>query len=116
MKHESALVHPAVPSSSGPQAAPLVQEQGESNRSELPARHTPGPWKVKRDGLHVSIETSKYSSIECYAGTMANARLIAAAPDLLAALQETHKLLAMSIFHNSACVEQARAAIERATS
>lgn len=46
MKHESSLAHPAAGDSLSAQARPLGKEQGESNRSELPARllHTFGKW------------------------------------------------------------------------
>ena len=65
------------------------------------AGHTPGPWRVdpdERDGMeynnHVITESGDRICFMAHAGHDrqaefdANARLIAAAPDLLAALQE----------------------------
>ena len=57
----------------------------------MPRAHTPGPWIVVKDGDHDRIETRIGSPIarvdnmrNAYKG---NARLIAAAPDLLEALE-----------------------------
>jgi len=66
--------------------------------------HTPGPWNVTRYGLQVYDKganlIAKVETLACIGGTddaaaqrasdqeQANARLIAAAPDLLAALEE----------------------------
>ncbi len=60
-------------------------------------RHTPGPWSLDYDTLaggHILVCTSDYGIAKVYdeepgsrGMNMANARLIAAAPDLLAALQ-----------------------------
>lgn len=54
-------------------------------------KHTPGPWKVRdihrvtdSNGQGVALMVTRYSQFEAYA----NARLIAAAPDLLAACQK----------------------------
>ena len=63
--------------------------------------HTPGPWKAIKRGVndeHVILPSERHRSAESWyiASTTgnvpedaANARLIAAAPDMLAALQET---------------------------
>lgn len=92
--------------------------------------HTPGPWKVKVDGQYTWVDGSKGKHVhvitangrtelawcgvanDYYAGeeNVANARLIAAAPDLLAACKlamdvleqwrtdhETHIVLARAI-------------------
>jgi hypothetical protein len=64
-------------------------------------QHTPGPWKAEgrnnlvvnsRDGNTIIIEPggSEYAKLE---ELQANARLIAAAPDLLAALREAATVL-----------------------
>ena len=84
-------------------------------------KHTPGPWKVEEDesGLYISMEplagTDEYLAI--YASPnpdqrQADARLIAAAPALLAALEASTKIH----FHNEYCpaCEIARAAIAAA--
>ena len=61
------------------------------------AKHTPGPWIVERGGYIVDARQSTIA--ECHSGgaqsiaeSQANERLIAAAPDLLAALRELHTL------------------------
>ncbi len=62
----------------------------------MKATHTPGPWRV--DGLLIkAIDHGKWFGIAKAGGTkltiegnMANAALIAAAPDLLAALEKLH--------------------------
>lgn len=51
--------------------------------------HTPGPWTQHK--LEVFTSNRKVCSVSCgrdYAGDIDNARLIAAAPDLLDALKE----------------------------
>ena len=64
----------------------------------MTGKHTPGPWQVKLtscfvDGLPVAgvwVEAPPYTSIANlipHVGVEANARLIAAAPELLAALK-----------------------------
>lgn len=64
------------------------------------AQHTPGPWKFYRDERYIESENANlrgdYDHVCDFrtdlAGNVneANARLIAAAPDLLAALQAIH--------------------------
>lgn len=52
-------------------------------------KHTPGPWELKKTRARIEVATPARGG--CYAFTHndeANARLIASAPDLLAALQE----------------------------
>jgi hypothetical protein len=55
--------------------------------------HTPERWEVDRDGIQVCVITgTRTVAVMGYGGTrsraMQNARLIAAAPDLLAALEK----------------------------
>jgi len=67
--------------------------------------HTPGPWKF--DGSHVTDRTNTVISIEGIAQphgvtadddpAWANARLIAAAPDLLAACHKICKAIAFGV-------------------
>lgn len=59
-------------------------------------KHTPGPWTLDRNSVLIPIESHSWA--EAYAGTPANARLIAAAPDLYKALalavrQNEHDML-----------------------
>ena len=97
------------------------------------AKHTPGPWTDKNrayDGMITGIDSEDDDDIviaKCYDDTegpnnistaemKANARLIAAAPELLAALErvlECHRLK-ISLDTNAGAVEQARAAIAKA--
>jgi hypothetical protein len=75
------------------------------------SKHTPGPWKVVRDGnplsagivaviehspdRHIAVEEDHFGGPWCAPDTWeANARLIAAAPELLEALREACRLYA----------------------
>ena len=64
------------------------------------SKHTPGPWETSRDAVqegHVQITVYSESDGERVATVFqceANARLIAAAPDLLAALERSLNWLA----------------------
>jgi hypothetical protein len=83
--------------------------------------HTPGPWKQHVDGekTYASVR-SPVGQIVADCGSrsdliaQANAKLIAAAPDLLEALQLMTESF-VSHFPNGIEVEKARAAIARAT-
>jgi hypothetical protein len=87
--------------------------------------HTPGPWAIEKDskdivkvrayatvatcttaGLWDSKRTQVISPEEC----MANARLIAAAPELLEVLEEYHKLSASDGWY----ADKVKAAIAKA--
>jgi len=84
--------------------------------------HTPAPWKhCETYGL---IKYGKTEIAALHSGNIANARLIAAAPELLAALQalmaldvKGHALADRLQFSNSgrALLNQCRAAITKAT-
>jgi hypothetical protein len=92
--------------------------------------HTPGPWLVRGRGL-ISVNTKADKSIVAEvitngtrSETKSNARLIAAAPDMLAALQEIADGLAdtrstpgqhMTLIPKARACEIARAAIARAS-
>lgn len=54
------------------------------------SRHTPGPWKVYNDGTDVCDDSGHIAACEGtgYDETVANARLIAAAPSMYEALKE----------------------------
>lgn len=56
--------------------------------AEETAAHTPGPWRatLHANGL-VKVESNQRVICDGFRGEEANARLIAAAPDLLAALK-----------------------------
>ena len=96
----------------------------------MSAKHTPGPWTYEGDHTHRQYNIRMLSREEKHICTVnnlpphvlanrdqstaeANARLIAAAPDLLASLQE---LLALHIAHHNAIEHAAaRKLIRRAT-
>lgn len=71
------------------------------------SKYTPGPWKRKIKS--VLIPVAPYEWAEAYGGSIANARLIAAAPDLLEALQDLCDTLG-----ECGMTEKARAAIAKA--
>lgn len=99
------------------------------------AQHTPGPWVVKpsvwlggtahSEGPGIfSIEGARTETVICDRRThwpeqadvmAANARLIAAAPELLEAPQELADCGAEAWGEERPCVREARAAIARAT-
>ena len=63
----------------------------------MSAQHTPGPWRlhptddtavIAMDGTGVAGMTGYYNDPDIWPVMEANARLIAAAPDMLAALRE----------------------------
>jgi hypothetical protein len=96
---------------------------------EKPTAHTPGPWKVSpadkdRGALHVYgsygrdwIEVAKVQAVTEWAGSeTANARLIAAAPELAEALLEFVDWKGAKVTRETAAVlfEKARAALQKA--
>lgn len=59
------------------------------------SKHTPGPWRVVKDPTNLSLQVygQTLALFECWRRSdeqteLANARLVAAAPDLLEALKE----------------------------
>lgn len=88
------------------------------------SKHTPGPWHqhIRMDGSS-EVEAGRTfpvaSTTGCIGGTEghANARLIAAAPELLEALQGTMRTMEMHHGKDCRCKEclSARAAIAKAT-
>jgi len=81
----------------------------------MTAKHTPGHWRIGDAGLTVFGPPNGNSSPETIARTRnrANARLIAAAPDLLALVQEILSDELASLAPGT--IERARAAIAKAT-
>jgi hypothetical protein len=58
--------------------------------------HTPGPWRVRglgNDGARI-VETERGHHVTDFVMSDANAHLIAAAPDLLAEVEDTYAFLA----------------------
>ena len=91
---------------------------------EQAAAHTPGPWEWIDDGLFqerngdaVMVATFEYDRGADIEVSDADARLIAAAPDLLEALkrlESTARILPESMDEPGSAMSQARAAISRA--
>lgn len=94
----------------------------------MTTKFTPGPWHVKPNsigGPAVGPEEAVVADIRTYGGphvggqqhpqTAANARLIAAAPELLEALHEMVDLVGMAIPFDGPQQRKARKAIARAT-
>lgn len=90
------------------------------------SKHTPGPWRVVQDPTNISLQVygQTLALFECWRRSdeqteLANARLVAAAPDLLASLQlMVDRFLdtegSYGAWENDA-LEAARAAIAKAT-
>jgi hypothetical protein len=96
-------------------------------------QHTPGPWRVVADGQYIQadrrhavnpqqqhdLDICHVHAIEFYAGeAQSNARLIAAAPELLAALREIADSAPALPKKAKSCTQLraiARAAIAKAT-
>ena len=71
------------------------------------SKHTPGPWLMRESATHVTVTNARGDAVfhddKRIPGVMANARLIAAAPDLLEALQ----------WYEAKAVQMGRAAIDQ---
>lgn len=88
--------------------------------TEMKAQHTPGPWKVsRRANRFICTELGEVlamcDSSQSVDRNKANARLIAAAPELLEALIELANCGADAWGEDRPCVADARAAIAKAT-
>ena len=94
------------------------------------SKHTPGPWKVAKPSRSHANGNPMYGLVgpeivadyEDWGFTEANARLIAAAPDLLEALKEANKELeylndpkGFVSMRQERIMEKARAAIAKAS-
>ncbi len=80
------------------------------------ANHTPGPWRVEAETYQTWLVASHHQAAAIAAGCIneSDARLIAAAPELLAALILCTEALEARMPHASA-LPDARRAIARAT-
>ena len=96
----------------------------------MSTKHTPAPWRIEwgmsqgGDGHHVcdasdmgplSIIASVHFHDDADGETKANARLIAAAPDLLAALRGLLDYGSLGAYGRAAAVNAALAAVAKAT-
>jgi hypothetical protein len=86
--------------------------------------HTPGPWHAVKNSLNHGIYDADGNNVAGVKGSSialhdrrhaADAALIAAAPDLLAALRAVDAHYSGSLDHQPAYVRLARAAIAKAT-
>jgi hypothetical protein len=84
-------------------------------------RHTPGPWRYEASTKTIRSEPANYwlATMDSFDGAVnhqANARIMTAAPELLAALEECADLLVetLMIGADSDTVKHARAAIAKA--
>ena len=89
-------------------------------KTQKTTQHTPGPWAINRAGyLEMAGETCECSAADVstlrapYAEANANLRLVAAAPDLLAALEKAMRLYGVDM--QPAHRDEFRAAIAKAT-
>lgn len=85
------------------------------------SKHTPGPWRYKRHSvdsnymlIYCSSDNSDGDNIRGYCGE-ANARLIAAAPELLEACKMLLVNMNLAGWENDYAAIRARAAIQKAT-
>jgi hypothetical protein len=79
------------------------------------SKHTPGPWLVA-NGNQIRSEKDQIAKVwmmRCGEGS-ANARLITAAPDLLAALEEINNVALFQPYAGVTCGNIARAALAKA--
>ena len=84
------------------------------------SKHTPGPWRVVKDPTNLSLQVygQTLALFECWRRSdeqteLANARLVAAAPDLLEALKEV--FADHDAVNRLSWVNRAAAAIAKAT-
>ena len=88
-------------------------------------KHTPGPWDAFKRGSqgvsnYTSIEKDRREFARVYHGdrfidSEANARLIAAAPDLLEALRNALDVLGMNEYERESCRRRIREVLAKAT-
>lgn len=93
----------------------------------MKAQHTPGPWQYAQEGVaafgivkpdgHSVVHLSALRNSTAHAELEANARLIAAAPDMASALRAILFQLTQGekVFTRDDCITQARAAYAKAT-
>lgn len=91
----------------------------------MTAQHTPGPWSLcgpdtdlVRDENYRAVARASFRATptaNLIHETKANARLIAAAPDLLEALKWVVRISDEGGYPDGKCLQEARAAIAKAT-
>lgn len=82
------------------------------------SKHTPGPWHVRGNKIVIDVMDFSIAEIKDFGvATIPNARLIAAAPDLLEALSKLVEIEdgpGMAVIGWSDAMDAARAAIDKA--
>lgn len=85
----------------------------------MTTKHTEGPWPMRESATHVTVTNARGDAVfhddKRIPGVMANARLIAAAPDLLDALKALLERYVLAIGNEGIECLTARAAIAKAT-
>ena len=88
----------------------------------METKHTPGPWSWGTDPMEnicditLDIDATGYSILRCCVKPLEpNARLIAAAPELLEALELAHAMLSGANMNANVVEQKVRAAIAKAT-
>lgn len=82
------------------------------------SKHTPGPWEFADSWVQTAKHKMPIANMNFAAANAANARLIAAAPELLSALRGLCELEADGMQASESAIEyweRARAAIKKAT-
>ena len=81
------------------------------------SKRSPGPWPTRESATHVTVTNARGDAVfhddKRIPGVMVDARLIAAAPELLVALRSLLDALPSATTHPA--IKAARAAIARAT-
>ncbi len=82
------------------------------------SKHTPGPWTIRESATHITVvgannETIFHDDKRC-PSVPEDARLVAAAPELLEALKLAAKINPYGSVENAAARDAARAAIAKA--
>ena len=80
----------------------------------MSAKHTPGPWQISKKSIDAVVTDAGNYVADCGLSIVipddeqrANARLIAAAPDMLEALEEIARLPIARTYPDGPCIEQA---------
>jgi hypothetical protein len=88
----------------------------------MDTKHTPGPWEVQVFDGRIEVVDASGAVVLVFrnasAETLANARLIAAAPELLEALRDVlriAKAASIGVTGNAKRIERAESAIAKAT-
>ena len=83
------------------------------------SKHSPAPWSIRQSATHVTVVTASCDAIfhddKRLPGVMEDARLIAAAPELLEALADCVAHMHWTQQQGEAALKKAKAVIAKAT-